>query len=137
VPGVQRCFIQGTVCRVIDILNGCRIPEPCLCYQVLDVLVVARFPFLVVKELLNFKELFLKSQRHEKAEVIRRYVQELEYSALQRNELTEDLKKEIEWARKKADWYDPFIESLDELLNEVDREELVIKKQSFYLLERS
>ena len=89
------------------------------------------------KELMNFKELFLKSQRHEKAEIIRRYVQKLENSALQRNELTQELKKEIEWAKKKADWYDPFTESYDDLLKEVDREELVIKKHSFYLLERS
>lgn len=88
------------------------------------------------KELMDFKELFLKSQRHEKAEIIRRYVQKLENSALQRNELTEDLRKEIEWAKKKADWYDPFTESYDELLNEIDRNELVIKKQSFYLLEK-
>lgn len=88
------------------------------------------------KELLNFKELFLKSQRHEKAELIRRYAQKLEDYALQRNELTENLKTQIEWARKKADWYDPFIESYDELLNEIDREELTLKKQSFYLLER-
>lgn len=88
-----------------------------------------------VKELADFKELFRKSQRHEKAEIIRRYVQNLEMSAIKRNELTEELKKQIEWARQKADWYDPFIEAYDQLLNEVDREELTIKKQSFYYLE--
>jgi len=88
-----------------------------------------------VKELADFKELFRKSQRHEKAEIIRRYVQNLEMSAIKRNELTEELKNRIEWARQKADWYDPFIEAYDELLNEVDREELTIKKQSFYYLE--
>ena len=48
------------------------------------------------KELLNFKELFIKSQRHEKGEVIRRYTQKLEDYALQRNELTEGLKTQIE-----------------------------------------
>jgi len=33
--------------------------------------------------------------------------------------------------RKKADWYDPFAESYDELLHEVDKEELTFKKQTW------
>jgi hypothetical protein len=88
------------------------------------------------KELDDFKELFKKSQHHEKAEIIRRYIQNLEISAIQRNLLNEELIEQIEWARKKADWYDPFIEAFDELLNEVNREDLTIKKQSSLWLDR-
>lgn len=84
------------------------------------------------KELADFKELFKKSKRHEEAEVIRRYIHKLEDSAISRNVLTEELIEKIEWARKKADWYDPFIEMYDELLNDVDREELKFKNQGFW-----
>lgn len=83
------------------------------------------------KELANFKELFKKSRRHEEAEIIRRYIDKLEESAIQRNELTDELKNFIRWAREKANWYDPFIEAHDELLDEVDREELKFKRQNF------
>lgn len=84
------------------------------------------------KELADFKKLFKLSKRHEEAEVIRRYIQKLEEFAISRNELTDATKEEIAWARKKADWYDPFIESEDELLIDVNREDLTMKKQGFW-----
>lgn len=84
------------------------------------------------KELAHFKELFQKSKRHEKAEIIRRYVQKLEHFAIQKNELTQELMDEIEWSRKKADWYDPFIETEDELLMDVNRDDLTLKKQIYW-----
>jgi len=84
------------------------------------------------KELADFKELFKKSKRHEEAEVIRRYIQKLEDYAISKNELTEELNEKIAWARKKAEWYDPFVEAYDELLNDVDREELKFKKQGLW-----
>lgn len=82
------------------------------------------------RELENFKELFEKAKRHDKAEMIRRYINELERTALVRNELTEVVKKEIEWARQKADWYDPFVEADDELLFDIDRAELAFKRKT-------
>jgi hypothetical protein len=84
------------------------------------------------KELADFKALFKLSKRHEEAEVIRRYIQKLEDFAISKNELTDTIKEEIAWARKKADWYDPFIESDDELLIDVNREDLTMKKQSYW-----
>lgn len=83
------------------------------------------------KELADFKKLFKLSKRHEEAEVIRRYIQKLEDFAISRNELTDTTKEEIAWARKKADWYDPFIEAHDELLNEVNKEGLKFKRQNY------
>jgi hypothetical protein len=38
----------------------------------------------------------------------------------------------LEWAREKANWYDPFIEAEDDILQNVDREKLVIKKKSSF-----
>jgi hypothetical protein len=86
------------------------------------------------RELDNFKELFKKAKRHDKAEMIRSYANKLEQNAIDRNELTFDLREKIEWAKKKADWYDPFIEADDELLRGIDREELKLEKKSFYWL---
>jgi hypothetical protein len=84
------------------------------------------------KEFADFKKLFKLSKRHEEAEVIRRYIQKLEDFAISRNELTDTIKEKIAWARKKADWYDPFIESEDELLIDVNREDLTMKKQGYW-----
>ena len=50
------------------------------------------------------------------------------YKAIANNTISEKLKKWIIWARKKADWYDPFIETEDKLLKNVDRESLTFKK---------
>jgi hypothetical protein len=88
------------------------------------------------RELNNFKALFKKAKRHDKAEMIRSYADKLEMNAISRNALTDKKKEYIEWARKKADWYDPFIESEDELLKGIDREELKLEKKSFYWLNR-
>ncbi len=88
------------------------------------------------RELDDFKELFKKAKRHDKAEMIRSYANKLEQNAIQRNELTSEIREKIEWAKKKADWYDPFIEAEDELLSGIDREELKLVKKSFYWLNR-
>ena len=50
----------------------------------------------------------------------------------EKNNFSEELKSWVEWARKKAEWYDPFIESEDELLNDVDRETLILKSEPPY-----
>ena len=84
------------------------------------------------RELLNFKEIFKKAKRHEKAEIIRRYAAELERSSIARNELTNEVKRLIAWTMLKADWYDPFIEADDELLRDVDKEDLTFKKKSWW-----
>jgi len=83
------------------------------------------------KELNDFKEIFRMAQRHEKAEAIRRYAQKFENWIISKSTMTDELLNKIEWMRKKADWYDPFIEAYDELLNDIDREELKLTKQLF------
>lgn len=76
------------------------------------------------EELMNFKEIFKNAIRHDKAEIIRKYAAEMKKFAIARNEMTDELKAEIAWIMKKADWYDPFIEADDEFLDDVDRESL-------------
>ena len=70
----------------------------------------------------------------DKATNLRNYINEVESKAKSSsNNLSEEVKAWLEWARKKADWYNPFTEKEDDLLSRVDRETLTaIKKQSYY-----
>lgn len=38
----------------------------------------------------------------------------------------------LAWARGKVDWYDPFINKDDELLNEVDKKTLTVVKKGYW-----
>jgi len=84
------------------------------------------------EELANFKETLLKASRWHKAVNLRRYIDSVEQKAIETNGISEDVRNWLEWARKKAEWYDPFIECEDELLNEVDRETLTLKQKPHY-----
>jgi hypothetical protein len=84
-------------------------------------------------DLLAFKDTLNKAERWHKAANLRNYINEVELKAAANNNLTEETKTWLFWARKKADWYDPFVESEDELLNGVDKETLSInRKQSYW-----
>jgi hypothetical protein len=76
------------------------------------------------KDLTDFKDMLLKAARWHKAVNLRNYIDTVEQNAINSGSLSEELQEWLTWARKKADWYDPFIELKDELLNEVDRETL-------------
>lgn len=79
------------------------------------------------KELDDFKLLLNAAQRHNDVKLIREYIQSKEDAASRNGMLNEDLRNWIEWARKKADWYDPNIEQEDELLGNVDKSTLSLK----------
>ncbi len=75
----------------------------------------------------------LKSARWHKAVNLRNYINEVEAKAKVENRLNDELQSWLSWARKKADWYDPFTETPDELLQDIDRETLEpIKKPYSY-----
>lgn len=84
------------------------------------------------KDLTAFKETMQKAARWHKVVNLRNYIDSIEQTAIEKNNFTEKLKSWVEWARKKAEWYDPFIESEDELLNEVNRETLILKPKPPY-----
>lgn len=84
------------------------------------------------KDLEAFVQTLKKAKRWHKAENLRDYINEIESKALTSNNLTEETKDWLIWARKKADWYDPFIEAEDELLKDADKEYLTIKRKSYY-----
>ena len=80
-------------------------------------------------ELKNFKNTFQLAKRYQKADDLRKYINIFEENAIKNNTLTEEKQNWIEWARKKADWYDPFINAKDELLEDVDKDSLTFKNQ--------
>ncbi|MDQ6756987.1 MAG: hypothetical protein M3004_08625 [Bacteroidota bacterium] len=87
------------------------------------------FELLQEKELLKFKELLGNASRWHKAKNLRNYIKEVEKKDL--GDTSANLKEWLEWARNKADWYDPFIESKDVMLDDVvDKETLILKRKS-------
>jgi hypothetical protein len=56
--------------------------------------------------------------------MLREFIDDVEHKAVEKNSVTNELGSWIKWARKKADWYDPFVEAYDELLHGADRERL-------------
>ena len=80
------------------------------------------------KELVDFKNLLISSELWHKAENLRQFIDKMEESFTSSNNT---LLEWLQWARKKADWYDPFIEAKDELMAEVDRETLTRNRIPF------
>jgi hypothetical protein len=70
-----------------------------------------------MKNIENFKMMLEKSKRWNDAVVLRNYIQEVEKQAIETNALTAEKQEWLAWARSKADWYDPFVEKKDELLD--------------------
>jgi hypothetical protein len=76
------------------------------------------------KELNDFQVLLTTSKRWFKSKSLREYIDEVERKATLNDTNPEQLNGWLKWARKKADWYDPTVESEDDLLKEVDRNKL-------------
>lgn len=79
-----------------------------------------------------FRQTLNKAERWHKANNLRNYINEVEKRAMTDNNLTEETKTWLIWARKKADWYDPFIVANDELLKGADKETLTINRKILY-----
>jgi len=79
------------------------------------------------QELHNFKTLLKSSKRWHKAEILRKYIVELEAEAIKNKKYSDEFKQWILWANKKADWYHPFLESNDEILSECNRNSLTFE----------
>lgn len=81
------------------------------------------------QEKIKTKKLFSDAEKFDKATIYRNYIAATEQKAIKENNLTEELKDWIKWANEKADWFDPFTNKEDELLNDNDREEFFKPKQ--------
>ncbi|PZQ95349.1 MAG: hypothetical protein DI539_30615, partial [Flavobacterium psychrophilum] len=78
------------------------------------------------RELDEFKLLLHGAQRYNDVKLMREYIQSKEEIARTNGTLSNDLLHWIEWAMKKADWYDPNVEAYDEL-STVNRATLTFK----------
>ena len=84
------------------------------------------------KEFDKFNQLFNTATRWHKTQYLRGFIKEYENYLTDNNQLDEDKKQYIDWAKEKADWLDPFIEKEVELMEDVNRETLKSKKRSWY-----
>jgi hypothetical protein len=84
------------------------------------------------RDLLSFKEALNNADRWHKTTNLRNFIKEVESRARKNNNYTEELKSYLKRLREQADWFDPFINSDDELLKEVDRNMLEIPKSQYH-----
>lgn len=75
-------------------------------------------------ELEKFKALLSMATRWHKSQYLKNFIKELESKNLKLSFKSETLEDGIEWAKEKADWYDPLIEKEDDLLQNIDRDTL-------------
>ena len=74
------------------------------------------------EELAAFKTLLRSAKRHHEVKLIREYITFKEELAKHNGSYDVDLQKWVEWAHKKADWYDPSVNAHDSILDELDRD---------------
>ena len=65
----------------------------------------------------NFKRLLNQSLRWEKSQAIRAFINHVETNPNLTIEGCENIQEWIQWAKCKADWYDPTVERKDEFLS--------------------
>ena len=70
----------------------------------------------VEKEKAAFKQLINQAKRLQTATFLRQYIDVVEERMQSSGSITDEKKQWFKWARKKADWYDPLVNSEDELL---------------------
>lgn len=80
------------------------------------------------KELADFKSLLSEANRWNNVQLLRNYLEAREQKAKKANTKTAEFDQWLYWAKKKTDWYDPFVNSPDELLVDIDKVSLLPKK---------
>jgi len=80
----------------------------------------------IEKEKNDFKDLFNQAERWNQSLFLRSYIEKVEvsYSAKGEN-LPEEIKSWAEWAKQKADWYDPLVNMKDPFLTDEDKEHII------------
>lgn len=76
-------------------------------------------------ELNEFKMMFNMAERLRKANMLRQYIADYEEYLKSSDVMDDEVVKKLEWARKKADWLDPFIDVDDEYLNDDDKDQRI------------
>ncbi len=82
---------------------------------------------LIENELISFKQLLKMAKRSNEARFIREYLKDFENKAAASNQLNNELITWLNWAKNKADWYDPITSKDDELLGGINKDTLSLK----------
>ncbi len=72
-------------------------------------------------ELQKFKYLIKESKLWHKSVILDNYLTEVERRAIENNSLTDEFKTWLEWAKQKAEWFNPFIKREDDIFSDDDR----------------
>lgn len=83
-------------------------------------------------DLNKFKELIENSKRYQKVEMIRKYINTVKNYSKENNTFDNKIQDWVEWANKKADWFDPLINAEDKLLDDIDKDTLLPIRKSWY-----
>jgi hypothetical protein len=75
-------------------------------------------------ELEKFNSILIQQNRWHQAQIMRDYLNQYENHFKKLNQLDKQKIEWLDWARKKSDWYDPFIELDDEVMEKIDRDKL-------------
>lgn len=73
------------------------------------------------KEISDFKLIFRRAVRLHQSNIIRNYISSVEKNATEKGEFTKEISIWAEWAKKKVDWYDPLVNSKDEIFDDNDK----------------
>lgn len=76
-------------------------------------------------ELKEFKSLFTMAERLHKTNILRQYISTYEEFMNKHGEMDEEIAGEIQWAKEKADWLDPFISKKDQYMDHYDKDEII------------
>lgn len=88
------------------------------------------------KELSDFKSIFTQAYRLHQSIFMRDYISKVEETLIKREQLTDDTKNWLVWARAKIDWYDPLINRGDEIFCDDDKLHIfkaLFKKQDVWM----
>lgn len=75
-------------------------------------------------ELRSFKGLMQEAKRWKQVMILREFLEDVRKKFTMGDVGKEGLGTWLEWAEKKVDWYDPYMETTDQLLADVDRNTL-------------
>ena len=83
------------------------------------------------EELKEFKAMFKMAERHQRANILRDYIYAYEKFLETSERFDEEEREKLEWARKKADWLDPFKDIEDEYLKDYHKDEISQNESSW------
>jgi hypothetical protein len=76
-------------------------------------------------EITSFQKAMRDACRWHEANILRNYIDHVEKQALAAEQPDEETLVWVQWAKDKADWYDPLVEKADEWLTHLDRDTIM------------